>query len=92
MAHHEEVYTARFQAGRRTYFVDVKQTPSGDRYLKVTEKKKEDGRIDRFSVFIYEEDMAKFLHALEGAKDHFDLASARPVEPEETDDWQGNEG
>ncbi len=82
MAHHDEVYTHRFQAGRRTYFIDVKQSPSGDRYLKMTERKKEDGRVFKYSVYVYEEDMNKFFHALEGAKEHFDLDLARPVEEE----------
>ena len=70
---HNEVHTEKFFAGRRTYYVDVKKTSTGDKYLKFTEKRKEEGRIDRFSVFIYEDDMSKFINALDACKDHFDL-------------------
>lgn len=77
MAYHEEIETRRFQAGRRTYFVDVKETPGGERYLKITEKRKEDGDVSRFSVFVYEEDMPRFLEAVNDLAGHFDADRAR---------------
>ena len=36
---HNEVHTEKFFAGRRTYYVDVKKTSTGDKYLKITEKR-----------------------------------------------------
>lgn len=87
--HHNEVHTEKFFAGRRTYYVDVKKTSTGDKYLKITEKRKEEGRVDRFSVFIYEEDMSKFFNALDGCKDHFDLSKS--FVPESQDDGEALE-
>ena len=84
MAHHREIHTTRFQAGRRTYFLDVKVTPTGERYLKITEKRKEDGATTRFSVFVYEEDMPRFLAAVEDAKPHFDLERGRGMHADDT--------
>lgn len=86
MVHHDEIHTERFQAGRRTYFLDVKVTGGGERYLKVTEKRKEDGKVTRFSVFVYEEDMPRFLDAVEAISDHFDLERGRGAHPPEEDD------
>jgi len=37
----EEVYSKSVKAGRRTYFFDVKESNSGDRYITITESRKE---------------------------------------------------
>lgn len=65
----EEIYSQRVKAGKRTYFFDVKATRSNDYYLTVTESKrkpKEDGFFyEKHKIFLYKEDFAKFISALE---------------------------
>lgn len=70
----EEIFSRRVKAGKRTYFFDVKSTKSNDYYLTITESKRR-MRDDSFSfekhkIFLYKEDFAKFLEALQEAVDH----------------------
>jgi hypothetical protein len=70
----EEIFSRRVKAGKRTYFFDVKSTKSNDYYLTITESKRR-MRDDSFSfekhkIFLYKEDFAKFLEALQDAVDH----------------------
>ncbi|TAH20714.1 MAG: DUF3276 family protein [Cytophagales bacterium] len=70
----EEIYSKRVRAGKRTYFFDVKATRSNDYYLTITESKKrfkEDGFVyEKHKIFLYKEDFAKFLEALNETIDH----------------------
>lgn len=70
----EEIYSQRVKAGKRTYFFDVKSTRSNDYYLTITESKrkyKEDGFVfEKHKVFLYKEDFAKFINALQDSIDH----------------------
>ena len=57
------------QAGKRTYFFDVKSTRSGDHYLTITESKKkfdQDGNFhfEKHKIFLYKEDFDKFKDGL----------------------------
>ena len=67
------VYSESVKAGKRIYYLDVKQSRNGDRYVSITESKKivEDDSSDnpRFSfekhkIFLYKEDFEKFAAAL----------------------------
>lgn len=69
------VYSSRVRAGRRTYFMDVKQTKTGDFYIIITEDRKvnrPDGTFyfERSKIFLYKEDFDKFNEALQMAEDH----------------------
>lgn len=70
----DEIYSKRVKAGKRTYFFDVKSTRSNDYYLTITESKrkfKDDGFVfEKHKIFLYKEDFAKFIHALQGSIDH----------------------
>ncbi len=70
----EEIYSQRVRAGKRTYFFDVKATRSNDYYLTITESKrkyKDDGFVyEKHKIFLYKEDFAKFMEALEGTVEH----------------------
>jgi hypothetical protein len=68
----EEIYSQRIKAGKRTYFFDVKATRGQDYYLTITESKRKLRDDDTFSyekhkIFLYKEDFAKFLDALQDA-------------------------
>jgi hypothetical protein len=67
----DEVYSRRVKAGKRTYYIDVRATRSGnDYYLTITESKRggEDER-EKFKIFLYKEDFEKFREAFNQALD-----------------------
>ena len=70
----EEIYSENVQAGKRTYFFDVKATRSNDYYLTITESKrrfKDDEFIyEKHKLFLYKEDFHKFVNALKSTVDH----------------------
>lgn len=70
----QEIFSKRVKAGKRTYFFDVKSTRSNDYYLTITESKrkyKEDSfYYEKHKVFLYKEDFAKFVNALQETVDH----------------------
>src|SRR5690554_1656090 len=70
----EEYFSKKVKAGKRTYFFDVKATRSNDYYLTITESKrkvKDDGFLyEKHKIFLYKEDFAKFVEALQEAVDH----------------------
>ncbi|MGI2257089.1 DUF3276 family protein [Candidatus Cardinium hertigii] len=70
----DEVYSKRVNAGKRVYFFDIKSTRSKDYYLTITESKKRtevDGMAyERHKIFLYKEDINKFIRALNEVVDH----------------------
>ncbi len=69
----EPAYSMKLRAGRkRTYFFDVRPTRSEDYYLTITEsKRKFDGEgYERHKIFIYKEDLNKFIAVLNNTVDH----------------------
>lgn len=69
-----EIYSQRVRAGKRTYFFDVKSTRSNDYYLTITESKRkfkdENYSYEKHKIFLYKEDFAKFVEALQETIDH----------------------
>lgn len=69
----EEVYSKAVKAGKRTYFMDVKETKSGERYLTITESKRLfDESLNKFiydkhKIFLYKEDFDNFVDGLQTA-------------------------
>ena len=70
----DEVYSKRVNAGKRVYFFDIKSTRNKDYYLTITESKKRaetDGMAyERHKIFLYKEDINKFIRALNEVVDH----------------------
>lgn len=70
----EEIFSKRVKAGKRTYFFDVKATKSNDYYLTITESKRrmrdDSFTFEKHKIFLYKEDFAKFIEALQEAVDH----------------------
>jgi len=70
----QEVYSKKVKAGKRTYFFDVKATRANDYYLTITESKKqysdEGSRYEKHKIFLYKEDLNKFLEALNSTAEH----------------------
>lgn len=67
----DEVFSKVVRAGKRTYFFDVKETKSGDRYITITESKRKFNNEDasffyeKHKVFLYKEDQDEFIDALQ---------------------------
>lgn len=70
----QEIFSKRVKAGKRTYFFDVKATRSNDYYLTITESKRKIRNsgftYEKHKLFLYKEDFAKFIDALECTVDH----------------------
>jgi len=86
----EEIYSQRIKAGKRTYFFDVKATRGQDYYLTITESKRKLRDDDTFSyekhkIFLYKEDFAKFVDALQDAVDYVREELLTPEEVAELD-------
>jgi hypothetical protein len=68
-----DVYSKKLKAGkRRTYFFDVRTTRNNDYFLTITESKKigESEEYERHKIFVYKEDLVKFVNALQETVDH----------------------
>ena len=90
----EEIYSQSVRAGKRTYFFDVKSTRSNDYYLTITESKKRFGRdgksfYEKHKVFLYKEDLEKFLEALNSSIDYINVNN--PVTETVTEKREENE-
>ena len=68
----QEIYTKRIKAGKRTYFFDIKSTRASDYYITITESKKQHGtdRYEKHKIFLYKEDLNKFLEAFHDTVEH----------------------
>lgn len=61
----KELFSEKVAAGKRTYFIDLKEKFNGDRVIKITESRKNDGDFVRSTVMIFQEDFDKFFEALD---------------------------
>ncbi len=70
----EKIYSKRVRAGKRTYFFDVKATRGNDYYLILTESRRhpqgDSFTYEKQKMFLYKEDFAKFMEALQETIDH----------------------
>lgn len=82
------------KAGKRIYYIDVKETRGGEYYLALTESKKivsgdeENPQVtfEKHKLFIYPEDFGKVLSSLQEAvefvESHQGKAEPRPAAPD----------
>ena len=74
----EELYAKAVRAGKRTYFFDVKQTRSGDKFMTITESKRrfdnDNGKFayEKHKLFLFQEDFEKFIDGFQHAVDFID--------------------
>ena len=86
----EELYSQVINAGKRKYFVDVKETKGGDKFIVITESRKLfDNNTGNFyfeknKMFLYKEDFDKFQQGLENALT-FIRTGVAPEEPQQAD-------
>jgi hypothetical protein len=83
----KEVLSRAIRAGKRTYFMDVKETRHGEMYLTITESKRRlnprtgQAFYEKHKVFLYKEDFEKFSEGLQGVI-RFIQTGEIPPEPE----------
>ncbi len=70
----KHILTNTVKAGKRTYFIDVKETSTQDYFLTITESRKKSGAdgtsiFERHKIFLYKEDFDKFANGLNNAID-----------------------
>ena len=66
-----KVFSKRVRAGRRTYYFDIKSTKTNDYYVTITERKqKDEATSEKYKIFLYKEDLNKFLKALTETVDY----------------------
>ena len=77
------LFSRTVKAGRRVYYVDVKQDRRGGFYVSVTESKRvRDGQegqppvFEKHKIFLYREDLEKFIEAFTAAAD---FAKSQPT-------------
>lgn len=68
----EDVHSVKIQAGKRTYFFDVKQTQAEDFYITITESKRRLNGMgyEKHKIFLYKEDFNKFIEKLTEVVNH----------------------
>ena len=73
------LFTEKVPAGKRTYFLDVKENHQGTQILKITESRKNNGEFIRHSVMVFQEDFDKIFEALQNVKNFIhDNPSSQP--------------
>lgn len=82
----DEIFSLSVRAGKRTYFFDVKETRSEEKYLTITESKRrfsnEQGKFfyEKHKIFLYKEDFRKFMDGLYGAIDFIETGKIPEIE------------
>ena len=70
METNNNTHTTKIKAGRRTYFIDLKETRTGDYYIVLCETRKSlhdeaEPSFQKSKVFIHPEDISRVIKALE---------------------------
>lgn len=65
----KELFNRMVKAGRRTYFVNVKEASNGSKYMTITESKLvEKDKFERFRIMIFQNKMGEFVEAVQEAQ------------------------
>ncbi|MCU0640854.1 MAG: PUR family DNA/RNA-binding protein [Candidatus Margulisbacteria bacterium] len=60
----KELFTKTVKAGKRTYFIGVKEASNKNKYVTLTESKLvEDNKFDRFTIMVFQDKLADFAGA-----------------------------
>ncbi len=63
----EAIFTKMIKTRSRTYFVDVKESSTGNKYLTICESRKVDGEWQRNRIMVFDNDVPNFFQALKEA-------------------------
>ncbi len=60
----KEVFSRTVKAGKRTYFISVKEASNKNKYLTLTESKLVgDNKFDRFRIMVFQDKLGDFANA-----------------------------
>lgn len=72
MTDNATIESAKIEAGKRTYFLDVKWTKENSKYLEICKSKQmEDSHFERHQILIFEEDINKITESRQHLLRHF---------------------
>ena len=89
------LFSRAVKAGKRIYYVDVKQNSRGDMYLSLTESKKivsgndadnQTISFEKHKIFLYKEDFEKFQNGVNEAIAYIENEQGKAEPRPETDD------
>lgn len=63
----EAIFTKTIKTRSRTYFLDVKESATGSKYLTICESRKVDGEWQRNRIMVFENDIPAFFQGLKEA-------------------------
>jgi hypothetical protein len=63
----ESIFSKMLKTRSQTYFIDVKETSKGGKYLTICQSRKVDGEWQRNRVMIFDNDIPNFFQALKEA-------------------------
>lgn len=64
----KELFNRMVKAGQRTYFVNVKESKKGSKYLTITESKLvEKDKFEKFRIMVFQNKMGEFMEAVQAA-------------------------
>ena len=63
----ESIFSKMLKTKGRTYFLDVKEASTGNKYLTICESRKVDGEWQRNRIMVFESDIPNFFQALKEA-------------------------
>jgi hypothetical protein len=63
----EAIFSKRISAGSRTYFIDVRESIKGNKYLTICESRKVDGEWQRNRIMVFDDQIPNFFNALKEA-------------------------
>ena len=65
----KELLNRMVKAGQRTYFINVKESAKGNRYIAITESKRiEKDKFDKSRMMVFSDKVAEFVDALQEAQ------------------------
>ncbi|MDI6731512.1 MAG: DUF3276 family protein [Candidatus Margulisbacteria bacterium] len=66
----KDLFNRMVKAGRRTYFISVREAKNNQKYITITESKLVDkDKFDRFSIMVFQDKVSDFVDALEDASE-----------------------
>lgn len=94
-ADNEILFSKTVKAGKRIYYIDVKRDRKGEYYLSMTESKRlkdagcnsQQPTFEKHKIFLYREDLEKFMHAFNEAADY---TKANAPESKHHKEWTDN--
>ncbi|UCC80796.1 MAG: DUF3276 family protein [Candidatus Zixiibacteriota bacterium] len=63
----EAIFSRMVKTRSRTYFIDVRETSKGGKYLTICESRKVDGEWQKNRIMVFDNDIPNFFQALKEA-------------------------